>query len=367
MMGVIMRLRARALISTAIAVVFLVLPPASSLFAAEASVLLERSSGDVRVRAPGGKDYIKVEAGAQIKDGARLRTDADGSARLKYTDGSLLEIKPQSELIVRAAQAERPSGVVLFIGRVWAKIARSVAGETSFEVQSANAVAGVRGTEFEVGVGLDGSARVLVSEGEVKVAGESREESVRGGQAIESDQDRLGHVGKAPADPNWEGWFAERARRMEKAGLKVAKALDGRLNRRRAQVERLIGEQKTLRQRIESLESKKKKGADVEGELQDTLSKLERITERLEDMKSRLEGSFGLFERWGAIAAKGDLKDARAIGALAGNIQKIAADFADMIEEGTDQSPEGMEEMMDDMQKGKRDRPKDSAADELFR
>ena len=39
----------------------------------------------------------------------------------------------------------------------------------------------------------------------------------------------------------------------------------------------------------------------------------------------------------------------------------------EQIEEGTDLSEEGMHELMDDMGKGKRTGPGDSAADELFR
>jgi hypothetical protein len=52
---------------------------------------------------------------------------------------------------------------------------------------------------------------------------------------------------------------------------------------------------------------------------------------------------------------------------MANDVSKIAADFADMIEEGTDLSEEGMNELMDDMSKGKKSGPGDSAADELFR
>jgi hypothetical protein len=61
------------------------------------------------------------------------------------------------------------------------------------------------------------------------------------------------------------------------------------------------------------------------------------------------------------------MADAGAMKGMATNIQKIAADFADMIEEGTDTSEEGMDEMMQDMRKGKSDRPKQNAADELFK
>lgn len=334
-------------------------------------MVLSKASGDVRVRAPGGKDYVGAAKGAKLADGARLRTEAGAEATLSYPDGSKAEIKPSSEVIVRVSSgssASRPNGLVLFLGRVWARVAKSSGGEETFEVRSANAVAGVRGTEFEVGVGIDGSARVRVDSGEVGVSSEEeRTVSVRGGQEVESEVARLGRV-SAQRDPNWDGWFGKCAERMQKRGLEVAKSLDGRLNKRKVKVERLLAEQRDLKAKIQKLEARRKRGEEVDSELKRTLAQLERVTERLEDMRARLEGAFGLFERWGQVAATGALPKSKEIGALAGNVAKIAADFADMIEEGTDQSQEGMEELMDDMGKGKRNAPKKgSAADELFR
>lgn len=343
----------------------------SFAFAAD-TVTLTTVTGDVRVRAPGSKDYVRAEAGASLADGARLKTEADARANLKYPDGTTTEVCPSSEVIIRVggAKADRPNGVVLFLGRVWAKVAKKSGGETSFEVRSANAVAGVRGTDFEVGVGLDGSARVLVSSGEVVVGvEEEKPASVRGGQELETEQTRAGRVSAREGDPDWDRWFSKCAQRMEKKGLEVAKALDGRLNKRKAKVEKLVAEQRALRAKIEKLEAQKARGADVDEELQDNLQKLERVTARLEDMAARLEGAFGLFARWREVAEGGGIPNSKAIAAMAINVEKIAADFADMIEEGTDQSEEGMDDMMDEMQKGKpTSKPKKgSTADELFR
>ena len=84
-------------------------------------------------------------------------------------------------------------------------------------------------------------------------------------------------------------------------------------------------------------------------------------------MRARLEGAFGLFAKWGRVAAKGQMNDASQIAGMSKAISKIAADFADMIEEGTDLSEDGMHDMIDDMGKGKMMGPGDSAADELFK
>jgi hypothetical protein len=352
------------------ALLLLVLAFAPRLAIAEGTATLASISGDVRVRAPQSKDYVRADKGASLTDGTRVKTEQGASATIQYPDGTSAEVKAQSEVIIRIAQpGARPNGVVLFLGRVWAKVAKSSGGANSFEVQSANAVAGVRGTEFETGVALDGSARVVVQKGEVNVVSdEDRSVPVRGGQEVETEQTKLGNPLTRKGDPDWDGWFTKCAKRMEQQGLEVAQSLDGRLNKRKEKVQRLIAEQKALRQKIEKLEAEKKRGADVDLELEKALEELGRVTARLQDMKSRLEGAFGLFEKWGAVAAKGDLPNSKQIGAMSQSMAKIAADFADMIEEGTDQSQEGMEETMDDLRKGKTGKPKKgSAADELFR
>lgn len=338
---------------------------------AAGSVTLVSTSGAVTVRAPGAKSYERASAGAQIADRSRLKTGENGKATLKFEDGSTAEVRPKSEIMVLAKRrgSEQPNGATLFFGRVWSKVAKAVGGETAFEVRSANAVAGVRGTEFEVGVANDGSARVIVTEGAVAVEGDGgKAVNVGRGFEIESSyQGRLARQKRAKRNPDWEGWFSQRAKKLERQGVEVAQNLDGRLSRRWRQVEKLVRRQRVLREEIQRLERQAKSGADVQSELETKLNELERVTERLVSMQERLEAAFGMFERWGAMAERGEMKHAEKVGGICGNVARIAADFADMIEEGTDMSEESMHEMMDDMKNGPTLRnKKKSAADELF-
>lgn len=348
---------------------------ASGAAFAEGSAKLISAKGDVRTRGAKEKSYSAVSKGASIADGSRLRTGEDGEAVLRFDDGTESTLRAKSEIIVSANKKEdqEPNGITLFFGRLWSKVAKASGGEETFEVRSANAVAGVRGTQFEVGVADDGSTRVVVTEGKVDVGGEDegKPTNIGAGYEIESDSDgKMDGRKKFGGDADWNGWFSKRAKQMEKQGLKVAKALDGRLNRRKAKVEKLVAEQKQLRQTIEKLEAQKAQGADVDDQLQTKLDELERVTARLEDMKVRLEGAFGLFERWGAMAKQGGMQGGEEVSRMSSDIAKVAADFADMIEEGTDMSQEGMDEMMEDMKdvRGaqKKQRPKQNAKDELF-
>lgn len=343
----------------------------SSAVASAPKVMLVQLKGKVQTRLRGKKSYTAAKKGASYTSGTRLKTGPFSAARLKYPDGSVSVIKADSEIVIKvsARPREKPNGVVLFFGRVWSKVSKSKSGDTAFEVRSANAVAGVRGTDFEIGVAVDGTVMVRVSEGKVAVSGEDSEKAseVGAGASVTSDHGgQLSSVEKSDPKFKWEDFFLEHAKQMEKRGLEVAKSLDGRLNRRKAKVDRLVKTQSKLRAQIEALVKKKKAGASVDSDLKKTMAKLERVTARLEDMRARLEGAFGLFESWAQAASGGSLKDGKAIAGMAKNIAKIAADFADMIEEGTDLSQEGMHDLMDDMSKGKRSGPGASAADELF-
>lgn len=334
---------------------------------AEPSVAVLAVKGDVRARGPKAKSYEALSKGQSLAEGTRVRTGDDGEATLRFPDTTETTVRAKSEIIVHAASPARkqPSAVVLFFGRLWAHAAKASGAEQSFEVRSANAVAGVRGTKFEVGVADNGSTRVIVSEGAVEVGGDTDGQPVNVSSGFEvetSGEGRLADRKKAPDNPDWEGWFTKRAKELEKQGLKVARALDGRLSEKKAKVERLLKEQRDLRQQIERLEKSRKGGPELEA----LASKLEKTTARLEDMKRRLQGAFGMFERWSAVAKGGRVEAGEQIEKMAADVAKIAADFGDMIEEGTDLSEDGMNDMMDDMRKGKGGKPKKSAKDELF-
>lgn len=334
------------------------------------TVRLSTVEGSVSVRGPKAKSYAPARGGMELANGARVRTAKGAKAELSYPDGSKSVVRSASEVVVRARSGESPGGVTLFFGRVWSKVTKSAGGASGFEVRSANAVAGVRGTEFEVGVGLDGSTRVLVKKGEVGVAGEGADARVHGGQLVDaSNEGDLSQVSKSPKKADWDGWFAKCAKNMHKRGLAVARALDGRLNKRKAKLRRLLSEQKQLKKRVIQLEKKKKMGAPVGAELAQTFKKLERVTARIESMYARLQGAFGLFDRWKAEAAGGRMKNGPAVSALCRDVEKVAQQFADMIEEGTDLSIEGMDEMMDDMGDGKRmdDMKPSGSADDMFK
>jgi hypothetical protein len=86
----------------------------------------------------------------------------DGRATIELPDGATLRLYPDTRL--RLPEKNR---VRLFLGKVWALIAKRF--EKDFEVETTNAVAGIRGTELIVETS-EKRTRVAVVTGEVEVA-----------------------------------------------------------------------------------------------------------------------------------------------------------------------------------------------------
>lgn len=113
-----------------------------------------------------------LDKGAGLAQGDTVRTSAGGRLELTLADGSRLRLGPDTRLTLerhRVGKADRSVGVAVWVGRVWAKVARRLGGNNAFEVRTQNAVAGVRGTSFTVVAMSDLSAIVQVYTGTVGV------------------------------------------------------------------------------------------------------------------------------------------------------------------------------------------------------
>jgi hypothetical protein len=121
----------------------------------------------------------KTEAlaqGSALHEGDRVETRKRTRLELTLADGSVVRLGPLSRATLETAAfgqspEERKVSARLVVGNVWASVARAVGGEARFEVQTENAVAGVRGTTFRVDAAHDKSVVVRVYSGTVAVAG----------------------------------------------------------------------------------------------------------------------------------------------------------------------------------------------------
>jgi hypothetical protein len=110
-----------------------------------------------------------------VYQGDVLETARRTRLEVKLVDASVVRLGPTSKAVVQAAAfgktvEDRKVSAKLVVGQVWANVAKAIGGEARFEVQTENAVAGVRGTTFRVDAAKDKSVVVKVYSGTVAVA-----------------------------------------------------------------------------------------------------------------------------------------------------------------------------------------------------
>ena len=114
-----------------------------------------------------------LKQGDTVREGDAVKTAASARLELTVPDGSRVRLGSSSQVVLSQGhfgkQGERKVTFTLWLGRVWAKVAKRVGGDSTFEVQTHNAVAGVRGTSFAVVARADLSSVVKVYTGSVGV------------------------------------------------------------------------------------------------------------------------------------------------------------------------------------------------------
>ena len=110
--------------------------------------------------------------GAELHEGDTVESGWGGRLEISLSSGSVLRIGENSKVTLRSAQPQRAFSARLFVGNLWTKVHKLISGET-FQIETENGVAGVRGTEFRVEVTAPGKPDLLrVYEGVVKVGDE---------------------------------------------------------------------------------------------------------------------------------------------------------------------------------------------------
>ena len=155
----------------------------SALLLAVLAVLLAAGEKSAQVsalegkatRTPGKGAAAALAVGTPIAQGDSIETADDTRLELKFSDNSALRIGPKAKLQLTEAHfsggaAKRKMTAKLFFGNLWAKVTSVVQGEQKFQIETENAVAGVRGTTFRVDAHTDKSVLVRVYAGAVAVA-----------------------------------------------------------------------------------------------------------------------------------------------------------------------------------------------------
>ena len=122
-----------------------------------------------------GNAQAALAAGGNLQPGDEISTGKDGYVVIRLADGSVLKLQSESRLVVESTEKLRDTEAVrsilrLVTGRVEALVTKFKGSGNRFEINTQQAVTGVRGTELRVNA-ESGATASEVLEGRVQFAG----------------------------------------------------------------------------------------------------------------------------------------------------------------------------------------------------
>ncbi len=133
------------------------------------------AAGGVRLFTAGGGSS-GVAPGQALAPGDSLVTAGDGSAQIRLSDGSLIDVAPNSNLQLAsldpgAAAGSRLASFRLLVGRILARIFDLGGGLSKLKIRTPTAVIADRGTTFLIDVAPSGATSAAVLSGQITLAG----------------------------------------------------------------------------------------------------------------------------------------------------------------------------------------------------
>jgi hypothetical protein len=120
-------------------------------------------------------EWTQLVIGAELESGDVIKTGADGLAVLNFFDNSISRLGPNSETSLSEVYLDQKNpnktkvSLKMETGRIWTQVVQLLDIESSFEIESSNTVATVRGTVFDFEVTPEGTAKVNSDESYVEV------------------------------------------------------------------------------------------------------------------------------------------------------------------------------------------------------
>jgi len=153
-----------------IAIVFVALLLPLAAFAANEGEVTFLEGSATRTTKKGEKSPLSM--GSKVAEGDTL--ECAGKLEITLPDQSIVRLAPGSKLVLDEAafeEQERSFRATLMLGKAWSKVTSLFSKEQDFEIRTERAVAGVRGTIFQVNAKKNKAVLVKVYAGAVAVAG----------------------------------------------------------------------------------------------------------------------------------------------------------------------------------------------------
>lgn len=347
---------------------------AISAEAAAGSMTIRRFKGDVELLGARGIP-LEVAKDAFVPPGSTVVTKANGRCILAASDGSVFKISPDSRVEVSSLMGNQESttattSLLLAMGHLSAEVQKAIGDEETVRVVTMSAVAGVRGTAFDVVVGPDGQTTVQVTEGLVAVDSDQVSSvEVGAGRQINADPDRVGTVRGADTRKDWT------LARRDASGKRLVSNVKSRFDGAREGVKRRSLKLQEVRSKLRDA-ARALRAAKASGASKQEIGARRRDVRRLRAKLNRMiEQSMATIAWSSAVESllsdpRFDQIPAAYVKRELASLQAVRASLDALAKEGRDLSQESMEQMLKQNRDGRRGTLRDrdgSAAEELFK
>jgi len=182
----------------------------------KSAIVLVRKKGMVCLWDLSARKWAEMSEKGKIKVGDFLKTGEESEAIISFGKKAVITVAGNSMLRITTTIFEKEDIKKIKIqmpkGKIWSAVEKLPVPESKFEIETPNALAGVRGTVFMVGVKPEeDSTRISVIEGEVNVSSTRTEGYV----VLKANMSTTVVANKSPVSPQvleekenqeWEKW-----------------------------------------------------------------------------------------------------------------------------------------------------------------
>lgn len=153
-----------------------------------AAGLVQFTAGDVQLRR--GDSFSRLAKGAELDGGDVVLTGSEGRAQIRFTDGGLVALYPDSQFTVTRYADGAGTGEDHFVVNLLRGGMRALTGligkrnPASYKVITPTAVVGIRGSAFMLAIDANGKVLVSGEQDEIEVCTQAGCVGVTAGEAV---------------------------------------------------------------------------------------------------------------------------------------------------------------------------------------
>lgn len=148
-------------------------------------------SGKVQIWLNSDDNWSDAKTGLVLEEGDKIKTGSDSEAVLQWGNGHKLKVYALSIINIDQLSAKgttEKTGLSIEEGKIFAKANKLKSDNSSFQVATPTAVAGVRGTQFLIDV-TEGASTIALLEGTLDIVSDSVEMILEENMQIMFDMD----------------------------------------------------------------------------------------------------------------------------------------------------------------------------------